>query len=199
MKAFAGQYQRGNKREGSAVLGRFVAASGYCRAYASWLLRWHGKRVRVGTRVVVVGDATTRVRRRRERIYGAEVVTRLWKLVDCPSGKRLVAALPAMVDALERHGELTLPSAVRRQVLTISAATIDRVLAPERKQLALRSRSRTKPGTLLKHAIPVRTFADWDEQRPGFAVACFLLAVMEAGLDVDLTEVFFVMDHGEVM
>ncbi|MDI9622464.1 MAG: hypothetical protein QM379_11380 [Acidobacteriota bacterium] len=152
--------------------------------------------------VVVVGDATMRVRRRRERVYGAEVVavvTRLWKLVDCPSGKRLVAALPAMVEALERHGELTLPPEVRRQVLTISAATIDRVLASERKQLALRSRSRTKPGTLLKHAIPVRTFADWDEQRPGFAVACFLLAVMEAGLDVDLTEVFFVMDHGEVM
>ena len=171
VKACAGQYQRGNKRERSAVLGRFVAASGYCRAYASWLLRWHGKRVRVGTRVVVVGDATTRVRRRRERVYGAEVVTvvtRLWKLVDCPSGKRLVAALPGMVEALERHGELTLPPEVRRQVLTISAATIDRVLASERKQLALRSRSRTKPGTLLKHAIPVRTFADWDEQQPGF-------------------------------
>ena len=88
VKACAGQYQRGNKRERSAVLGRFVAASGYCRAYASWLLRWHGKRVRVGARVVVVGDATTRVRRRRERVYGAEVVavvTRLWKLLRRPT------------------------------------------------------------------------------------------------------------------
>jgi hypothetical protein len=172
VKAFAEQYQQGSKKVRSEVLQRFVVATGYSRSYASWLLRWHGKRVRVGRRVVVIGDATKRVKRRRERVYGIEavaVVTKLWKLLDCPSGKRLAAALPGLVEALERHGELALRPEVRRQVLSISAATIDRVLAPERQKIALKGRSRTKPGTLLKHAIPVRTFAEWNEHRPGFA------------------------------
>lgn len=172
VKAFAEQYQQGSKKARSEILHRFVRATGYSRSYASWLLRWHGKRVRIGERVVVIGDATKRVKRRRKRVYGAEVVavvTKLWKLLDWPAGKRLAAALPGLVEALERHGELTRRPEVRRQVLSISAATIDRVLAPERKRIALKGRSRTKPGTLLKHAIPVRTFAEWDEQRAGFA------------------------------
>ncbi len=50
----------------------------------------------------------------------------------------------------------------------ISAATIDRLLAPERKKKSLRARSGTKPGTLLKHQIPIRTFSQWDEHKPGF-------------------------------
>ena len=49
-----------------------------------------------------------------------------------------------------------------------SAATIDRLLAPERKRLRLRGRSGIKPGTLLKHQVPIRTFSEWDEQKPGF-------------------------------
>ena len=51
---------------------------------------------------------------------------------------------------------------MRAKLLTISAATIDRLLAAE-------GHSRTKPGTLLKHQVPIRTFADWDEQEPGFS------------------------------
>ncbi len=50
----------------------------------------------------------------------------------------------------------------------ISPATIDRVLAPERRKFALRGRCGTKPGTLLKHQIPIRTFAEWNEAQPGF-------------------------------
>jgi hypothetical protein len=58
--------------------------------------------------------------------------------------------------------------AVRDKLMRISASTIDRVLAPERKKYALRNRGRTKPGTLLKHQIPVRTFSQWEDTRPGF-------------------------------
>ncbi len=50
----------------------------------------------------------------------------------------------------------------------MSASTVDRLLAPERKKLQLKGRSGTKPGSLLKHKIPTRTFADWDNARPGF-------------------------------
>lgn len=52
--------------------------------------------------------------------------------------------------------------------MQISAATIDRLLAQDRRRLQIRGRSRTKPGTLLKHQIPIRTFSSWDEGRPGF-------------------------------
>ena len=50
-------------------------------------------------------------------------------------------------------------------------ATVDRLLAPEKKQLRLRQRTTTKPGTLLRHQVAIRTFADWDEGRPGFVEA----------------------------
>jgi hypothetical protein len=171
VKAFAARYQAGGKKQRSRVLDEFVEVSGYGRAYASWLLRWHGKKVRVGQRLVVVGDATKRVKRRQGRVYDEAVVAalvRLWVLLDYVSGKRLAPALKAVVEALERHGELTLAPVVRAKLLSISPATIDRVLASEKKRYALKSRARTKPGTLLRHQVPIRTFAEWDDARPGF-------------------------------
>jgi hypothetical protein len=67
-----------------------------------------------------------------------------------------------------------LRSADEAKLLRVSAATIDgnggtgRLLKAERRAFELRGRSRTKPGTLLKHQIPSRTFSEWDEQQPGF-------------------------------
>jgi hypothetical protein len=69
---------------------------------------------------------------------------------------------------LERWGELTLDKETRRKLIGISPAKIDRMRAPARKRYQLRTRSQTKPGTLLKHEIPIRTCSDWDELRPGF-------------------------------
>ena len=69
---------------------------------------------------------------------------------------------------MEEHGEIELDTRTKQKLLKISASTIDRVLAPERKRLFSRSKSRTKPGTLLKHKIPIKTFSQWDDQRPGF-------------------------------
>jgi len=171
VKAYAARYQRGGKKARGEVLDEFVEASGYNRSYGSWLLRWHGKRVALGMRRVVVGDATTRARRRRARIYGGgvvEVLERLWRLMDYPSGKRMRAALPVWIPVLERYRELDVSEVIRDHLLSISAATIDRVLAPVRRRVTLRSRARTKPGTLLKHQVPVRTFAEWNEVEPGF-------------------------------
>jgi hypothetical protein len=73
-----------------------------------------------------------------------------------------------IVEALERAGELEIPTEVRQKLLRVSAATIDRLLAPERRRLRVRGRSGTKPGSILKRQIPIRTFAEWDDHRPGF-------------------------------
>jgi len=76
--------------------------------------------------------------------------------------------LPEIVPVLERLGELKIADEVEKKLLTISPATIDWLLTPVRKRYQLKARSNTKPGTLLKHQIPIRTFSDWDEKRPGF-------------------------------
>jgi len=55
--------------------------------------------------------------------------------------------------------------------MMISPATIDRLLKNEKMKFRLKGRSLTKPGTLLKHSIPIRTFADWNEKEPGFVEA----------------------------
>ncbi len=73
-----------------------------------------------------------------------------------------------LVGALKRHGELKLTKDQEVLLLSVSAATIDRLLAKAKRGLGYKGRSTTKPGTLLKHKIPIRTFADWNDDRPGF-------------------------------
>ncbi len=72
------------------------------------------------------------------------------------------------VDALERHGGLGLTDQQRELLCSASAATLDRLLVGERGRLRLRVRPLTKPGTLLKSQIPLRTFAEWDHAKTGF-------------------------------
>ena len=111
-----------------------------------------------------------RERRGRQRTYTGAVVSALveiWRICGCICGKRLQPFLPEMVKTLERHGELKLDEETKTLLLQISAATIDRRLRPFRMQSG-RGLSTTKPGTLLKQSIPVRTFADWDDVKPGF-------------------------------
>ena len=85
-----------------------------------------------------------------------------------PAGKRLAPILGELVSVLRRFGELDIDEDTAALLAGMSAATIDRRLAPERKKYLARGRSRTKPGTLLKSQIPVRTWADGDDAVPGF-------------------------------
>lgn len=167
----AGAYQRAGKGQKSRLLGVFVEATGYNRVYAARLLRLQGRRVWVGPGVAVVADVGVRARRQGRKRYGPEVLAplkRIWKMLDYPCGKRLAPALAGALEALERHGELQLKGPVREKLLQISAASIDRLLAPEKRKRAARAKSRTKPGSLLKSQIPIRTFAEWDENAAGF-------------------------------
>ena len=158
LKAVRPRYREASKREKSRILDEFVAATGYNRKYAIHLLRNGPPR-------------PSQKKRGRRLIYGPDVVAALvqvWEACGHLCGKRLQPFLPDMVKALERHGELKLAPETRSRLLQMSASTIDRRLKRARSKLAYRGRSTTKPGTLLKNAIPIRTFADWDEQVPGF-------------------------------
>src|SRR5664279_1256739 len=111
-------------------------------------------------------EATTR-----SPMSGALVTRALvkcWAVLRAPAGKRLAPMLGMLVPLLRRDNELGLSDAEAALLVRISAATIDRRLAPERAKLLSRGRSHTKPGTLLKSQIPIRTWADWDDAVPGF-------------------------------
>jgi hypothetical protein len=167
----AKRYQKATKKEKGTILGEYTQLTGYNRSYAAFLLRNQGRRMRINDNTVLVGDCRKKVKRARDRVYDerlVRVLKRVWAIMDFICGKRLEPALKEVIPILERYKEIELDEGVREKLSKISAATIDRVLTRERKKRSLRQRARTKPGTLLKHQIPVRTFSEWDEQRPGF-------------------------------
>jgi hypothetical protein len=103
--------------------------------------------------------------------FGPHVVAALtvcWMLTRTPAGKRLAPMLSTLVPLLRRDGEITMTDAEAALLVSMSAASIDRHLALERAKLFPRGRSHTKPGTLLKSQIPIRTWAQWNENVPGF-------------------------------
>jgi hypothetical protein len=119
----------------------------------------------------VLSRAPVPPRKPRQRIYGEEVLQPLrvvWATMNGPAGKRLAPFLAEIAKALERHGELSVEPEIRAKLVAMSSATIDRALAPERRRLRVKGRSGTKPGSILKRQIPIRTFAEWDDRRPGF-------------------------------
>src|SRR5690242_9620710 len=78
--------------------------------------------------------------------------------------------LPILIEALGRHEHLKIPEECRKRLLSMSAATADRLLSFQRKQ-SQRGLSMTRAGTLLKQQIPIRTFEAWNESQPGFLEA----------------------------
>ena len=171
IKSFAPRYRKKSKKVKGEVLTEFTQMTGYNRCYGAYLLRHQGKRIQLSPKLVVVGDIGKRVRHQRARKYDQKVLKALkiiWEILDYLCGKRLVAILPEVVPILERHGELKVDANTRERLIQISAATIDRLLEPERRKHRLKGRCGTKPGTLLKHQIPIKRFADWQEDRPGF-------------------------------
>jgi len=96
------------------------------------------------------------------------VLIKVWRIMDYICGKRLAPVLAEIVERLQRRGEFKCDPEVSQKLSRMSAATIDRLLRGERQKYQLKGRAHTRPGTLLKHQIPLRTFSEWDEQRPGF-------------------------------
>jgi hypothetical protein len=114
---------------------------------------------------------TGRVRTGRPRLYGRAVAAGaqvLWEAAGCIGPQRLQPFVPELLDRLMECDELALPPEVDKLLRQASAATLGRLLAPARASLPPRGATTTRPGTWLKGQIPIRTFAEWDDARPGF-------------------------------
>lgn len=97
-----------------------------------------------------------------------EPLRAVWETSDRLCSRRLQPFLPEMIRVMRQHGEQHIDAATEGQLSRMSPSTIDRLLRPARKAGGRRGRTTTKPGSLLKSSIPIRTFADWQENRSGF-------------------------------
>lgn len=158
VQAISARYTTSKKLDRVKILDEFVAATGYHRKHAIRIL---------------TGKPTARgVREPRLRLYDTavrEALIVLWEASDRVCGKRLKPLIPILLEAMARHGHLHPEGEVRQRLLAISAATIDRLLAPTRS--AVRGRVRRPATPSVRRAVPVRTFNDWKDPPPGFTEA----------------------------
>jgi len=158
VEALRGRYFRASKEEKGKMLDEFIQVTGFHRKAAIRLLN-RASRPYSGRR------------RGRKRRYGSEVTEALkevWKASDRLCSKRLKPFIPEMARVLRQHGEQRIDVSLEAELCRISPSTIDRLLRPYRKLGGRKPLSTTRPGSLLKSAIPIRTFADWKEDQPGF-------------------------------
>ena len=158
LDAIRDRYIFGDRKEKSRILDEAAQVTGLHRKALIRALRTP-PRPRVG------GKAG---RPKRYGLEAASALKVLWEASDRVCAKRLQPFLPELLEVLERHGELVLEPEIKDQVCAMSPATMDRLLRPHRQPEHRRPFATTKPGSLLKASIPIRTFAEWNEHRPGF-------------------------------
>ena len=152
------EYKKARKGEKGRILDELEALTAYHRKSLERLLGQSGK------------AKQPVVRRPRGSRY-AQVLPHLrtlWAVSFYACGKRLQPFLSELLSVMKGFGEIMVAAEEEALLTSISAATIDRLLVADRAGLSLRGRTTTKPGTLLRSQIPVRTFADWNEREPGF-------------------------------
>ena len=153
------------------MLNEFIQITGYNRSYAARILR---KKKVLG--YLTIDDKRIKYtistkKKKKKKHYDQDVLlalSQLWEEADSICSKRLAPFLAELIEVLEKYGEINLTRQVKEKLLTISPATIDRLLAPIRKKQQIKGKSTTRPGSLLKKSIPIRTFSEWDNKRPGF-------------------------------
>jgi hypothetical protein len=158
-KALAVRYRNATKELKGEILDTVCGLTGYHRDYARRALR------------AALKPAPVRVRTARTPKYDPDVIRALekcWAVLNAPAGKRLAPMLAELVPLLRRHGELHLDEDAAVLLAGMSAATIDRKLVGARAKMLPHGRSHTKPGSILKSKIAMRTWADHDEDSPGF-------------------------------
>ncbi len=155
------KYKQASKTQKGEIIDWLVEVAGYNRKYAATLLRNGQKKKK---------SSKPKSRQGRPPTYDEDVLLalrRIWFMEGCICGKRLAPFLEELVPVLKRHGEIDVTDEVEKKLVDISPATVDRLLKPVKDTLNFTGRSSTKPGTLLKDEIPIKTFSEWDDTTPG--------------------------------
>jgi hypothetical protein len=161
LSAVAERYWLAGRVEKGCVLEALCRTTGWHRKHAVRALRQ-----RVDDKA-----AETPVPRKRKRRYGVTIkdaLTALWEASDRVCGKRLVVMIPTLLPALEQHGRLLLSEGEHVQLLTVSAATVDRILGDVKIAAAGGRRRRAGFYSAIRREVPIRTFNDWRDPPPGF-------------------------------
>lgn len=160
-ESFRWEYHRAGKKRKGSILDKLSAMFDYDRKYAIKLLK----------REKSVSQARANKRGRKSKYDEPQfkrALTKLWFLTDQMCSKLLKEAIPHWLPYFEAHfGRLT-PD-VRKKLLMISPASIDRILKPTKAKIG-KGKSGTKPGSMLRNQIPISTVC-WDETLPGFLEA----------------------------
>jgi len=152
------RYLKARKKDKGKILDEFIQVTGYHRKAA----------IRLLNREVSQKREKQRGRRQRYRYEVTEALRKVWEASDRLCSKRLKPFVGEMVMVMRQHGELAVNASLETELCQISPSTIDRLLKPWRHPGGRHPLSTTKPGSLLKNSIPMRTFADWTDERPGF-------------------------------
>jgi hypothetical protein len=157
---FKEEYKRASKTQKSKILDNFVAATGYNRKYAIGLLNNHR-------------SVPKKKRRKRLSKYTKEstnALVKIWKFTNMMNSKALCSCIKIWLDKLIEFDEIEVDDFVYNQLLSMSSATIDRILKPTRDKmnLKIKGKSTTKPGDMLKNSIKIRKAGDEVERKPGF-------------------------------
>jgi hypothetical protein len=150
------RYCDADRGDRKLILDEFTKITGYHRKHAIRLL------------TAAPAPARERPCRHIYREAVREALVVLWEAADRICGKRLKAAVPFLIEAMERNGHLQLEQTVRAQLLTMSAATMDRHLCSIREQAYGGRKKKRAALNRVRELVPVRTFADWDEPAPGY-------------------------------
>ena len=199
------RYGGAGRSDKNQILNEFVKTSGYNRKYALELLR----RRNVPRHLP---DVTAAVFSPRRRKYGTDVerpLLTMWKVSGGLCPKRLMPFLPELIAALERSEEIVLCPWVKQKLLAMSIATAERILGRLRRSHDF-GLTTTKSGTILRHQIPIRTYADWTEARPGYfeidlvahcgntAVGEFVHTLTMTDADTGWTECVGIANRGQI-
>ena len=163
-KALRARYLQASRKEKAKILDEFCQTTGLHRKATIRLLRGGAG-----------GPSRGRGRPRRYGPEALDALRLLWEVGDRMCGKLLVAVIPDLLAALERHGELRVAPQVRAALLAISPATVDRLLRPARRALGRQPRRQSPAATSLKAQIPIRTWSEWTDVKPGSVQADLVL------------------------
>ena len=157
------RYRSSSRADKQRILDEFVAVTGYHRKHAIRLLGRPEKKPSAARQSITRYDGEVR-----------EALVVLWEASDRLCSKRLKPMIAILMPALERHGRLAVNDELRGKLLTVSTATMDRLLSQVRVVARGGQRRRAGMSSAVRRSVPVRTFGDWNDPPPGYVEIDFV-------------------------